>query len=30
MFAKVSEDGALWGTLFEKFFAKFFGNYETI
>ena len=30
MYAKVGEDGALWGTLFEKFSAKFFGNYEIV
>ena len=30
MYAKISEDGAIWGTLFEKFFAKFFGNYEFV
>jgi hypothetical protein len=30
LYAKVSADGGLWGTLYEKFFAKFFGNYETI
>lgn len=30
LYAKISKDGALWGTLYEKFFAKFFGNYEII
>ena len=26
----MSEDGALWGAIFEKSFAKYLGNYETI
>ena len=30
IFAKVGEDGSLWGLLFEKLFAKYFGNYEMI
>lgn len=30
LYAKISEDSGLWGTLYEKFFAKFFGNYEMI
>ena len=29
-YAKIGSDGALWGTLFEKAFAKFYGNYETV
>lgn len=29
-YAKVAEDGALWGTLFEKAFAKYLGMYEAI
>jgi len=29
-YAKVGEDGALWGTLFEKAFAKYLGMYEAI
>lgn len=29
-YAKVAQDGALWGTLFEKAFAKYLGMYEAI
>ena len=29
-YAKVASDGALWGTILEKSFAKFLGNYEAI
>ena len=29
-YAKVASDGALWGTIFEKSFAKYLGNYEAI
>lgn len=30
MYAEIGEDGAIWGTLFEKFYAKYFGNYEMV
>lgn len=30
IFASVGEDGALWGLLFEKIFAKYYGNYEMV
>jgi hypothetical protein len=30
IYAEVGEDGALWGTIFEKLYAKYFGNYEVI
>ena len=30
MYAEIGDDGAIWGTLFEKFYAKYFGNYEII
>ena len=30
IFAKVGEDGALWGPLFEKAFAKLVGTYEDL
>ena len=30
IFASVGKDGALWGLVFEKVFAKYFGNYEMI
>ena len=30
MYAKVGEDNALWGTIFEKTFAKYLGQYEAI
>jgi len=30
IFARVSKDGALWGPLLEKGFAKLQGNYENI
>jgi len=29
-YAKVGDDGAVWGLVYEKLFAKFFGNYEAI
>ena len=29
-YAKVGQDGALWGPLMEKFSAKFLGNYEIV
>ena len=29
-YAKVPDDGAMWGLLFEKLAAKFYGNYEVI
>ena len=30
LFARVSKDGALWGPILEKAFAKFLGNYEAL
>ena len=30
LFARVSKDGALWGPILEKAFAKFLGNYENL
>ena len=30
LFARVSKDGALWGPILEKAFAKFIGNYEAL
>ena len=30
LFARVSSDGALWGPILEKAFAKFLGNYEAL
>jgi len=30
LYANVGNDGALWGTLFEKTFAKYLGQYEAI
>ena len=30
IYAKVGEDGAIWGLIFEKLYSKYFGNYETI
>ena len=30
IYAKIGEDKALWGTLFEKTFAKYLGHYEAI
>lgn len=29
-YAQVASDGALWGTIFEKSFAKYLGMYEAI
>ena len=29
-YAQVASDGALWGTVFEKSFAKYLGMYEAI
>ena len=30
LYAQVASDGALWGPILEKTFAKYLGNYETI
>ena len=30
LFARLGDDGSFWGTIFEKAFAKYHGNYEHI